>query len=82
MGRRGSLELYVAGKLAYQDLRVVELLQRGAHVYICGDALRMAPEVRATFERVAASRGLGDEYVDKLMGAGRYCQDVWALQSV
>ena len=51
-------------------------------MYICGDALRMAPEVRATFERVAASRGLGDEYVDKLMEAGRYCQDVWALQSV
>ena len=32
----------------------------------------------ATFERVAAGAGLGDEYVENLVEAGRYCQDVWA----
>merc|ERR1719383_978578 len=80
--KAGCAKTYVQHLIERESSRVVEPLQRGAHVYICGDASRMAPEVRATFERVAASGGLGDEYVDKLMEAGRYCQDVWASQSV
>jgi len=78
----GCAKTYVQHLIEREASRVAELLQRGAHVYVCGDASRMAPDVRATFERVAAGAGLGDEYVEKMVDAGRYCQDVWASQSL
>jgi len=80
--KAGCAKTYVQHLIEREASRVAELLQRGAHVYVCGDASRMAPDVRATFERVAASANLGDEYVEKLVEVGRYCQDVWASQSV
>ena len=59
------------------------LLERGAVVYVCGDAARMAPDVRRAFVAVhRAKRGGSDAqaeaWIDGLIRANRYLIDVWA----
>ena len=69
---------YVQNLIEQESDLVVDFLQRGARIYVCGDASRMAPEVRATFQRVAEKIGLGDSFVASMVKQGRYCEDVWA----
>ncbi|NRF65930.1 cytochrome P450 [Aquincola sp. S2] len=63
---------------------VAELFRRGAHVYVCGDGLRMAPAVRETFARIyEEAAGVTPEraeaWIDKLeRETGRYVADVFA----
>ncbi len=57
-------------------------LEDGGHLYVCGDASRMARDVdRALIELVAAQRGRGDddaaEYVAALKKDKRYLRDVY-----
>ena len=57
------------------------LAQDASRVYVCGDARRMAPDVRAAFGRVAAAKGGakdGAAWVAGLQEEGRYLEDVWA----
>ncbi|MDP9863209.1 MULTISPECIES: bifunctional cytochrome P450/NADPH--P450 reductase [Streptosporangium] len=56
------------------------LLERGAHVYVCGDGLRMAPAVRRTLATIYRERtgGDGEEWLRALEAEGRYQQDVFA----
>jgi len=78
----GRPKAYVQHLVEAQGARMAELVQRGAHIYICGDAAKMAPDVRATFARLFADAGLGEDYVEEMADEGRYCQDVWASQSL
>ncbi len=57
-----------------------ELLERGAHVYVCGDGLRMAPAVRQALATIYRERTGGDaeEWLRTLEAEGRYQQDVFA----
>ncbi|GAA3116020.1 bifunctional cytochrome P450/NADPH--P450 reductase [Streptosporangium carneum] len=56
------------------------LLERGAHVYVCGDGLRMAPAVRRALATIHRDRtgGDGEEWLRGLEAEGRYQQDVFA----
>jgi cytochrome P450/NADPH-cytochrome P450 reductase len=55
----------------WQDIdRVAELLEAGAHIYVCGDGKRMAPAVRETLAKIAD--------VDHLEATGRYVADVFS----
>ncbi|MDP4504281.1 bifunctional cytochrome P450/NADPH--P450 reductase [Nonomuraea turcica] len=57
-----------------------ELLEQGAHVYVCGDGLRMAPAVRQALLDIYGAR-MGEDGAAWLAGleaAGRYQQDVFA----
>ncbi len=45
---------YVQQRLWQERRRVIELLERGAIVYVCGDGQRMAPAVRTTFVTILA----------------------------
>ncbi|MBB6352013.1 cytochrome P450/NADPH-cytochrome P450 reductase [Nonomuraea muscovyensis] len=59
---------------------VWELLEQGAHVYVCGDGLRMAPAVRKALlalHRRRTGRD-GDAWLAELEESGRYQQDVFA----
>jgi cytochrome P450/NADPH-cytochrome P450 reductase len=52
-------------------------------VYVCGDATRMAPDVRGAFVAIHRAKTGGTEtraqaWVDDLIGANRYLIDVWA----
>jgi len=65
------------------------LLRDGGHVYVCGDAARLAPAVKAALKAVVATAGgLGDAkaaaFVDQLCAVGpsqRYHEDVWAANA-
>jgi cytochrome P450/NADPH-cytochrome P450 reductase len=76
-------------KTYVQDLIVAErdvvwaLLEGGATVYVCGDASRMAPDVRRAFAGIHAEKtGHGDaaaaQWLDELAARQRYLVDVWA----
>ena len=77
-----------AAKVYVQDLIVADaaavwrlLAHPAARVYVCGDARRMAPDVRRAFGRVAevaGGRSNGAAFVDALVEEGRYLEDVWA----
>lgn len=75
-------------KVYVQDLmlaRAAELwswLQRGAHVYVCGDASRMARDVDDTLRRIVAEQGrlspaAADAFVTALSAERRYVRDVY-----
>jgi cytochrome P450 / NADPH-cytochrome P450 reductase len=62
---------------------VWQLLEAGAVVYVCGDASRMAPDVRRTFAAIASEKlGLSateaEQWVNNLVAQNRYLVDVWA----
>ncbi|TPQ49707.1 sulfite reductase subunit alpha, partial [Prosthecomicrobium hirschii] len=57
-------------------------LDRGAHVYVCGDAKRMAADVDKALVEIAATHGGLDPAAAKarvaaLAAAGRYQRDVY-----
>ena len=57
-------------------------LERGAHLYVCGDAKRMARDVDEALRRSCAAHGgmsgdAADAYVAELARAGRYQRDVY-----
>ncbi len=57
-------------------------LSNGAHVYVCGDAKRMAKDVEAALVEIVGSYGAqsSDEavtFVASLKKAGRYQADVY-----
>jgi len=80
--KRGTPKTYVQDLISQQAKLVAEQIRRGAYVYICGDASKMAPDVKATVARVLSEAGMGDDFVEKMAAEGRYCQDVWAAQSI
>ena len=59
------------------------MIQDGAVVYVCGDASRMAPDVRRGFgaicrEKVGADQPGADAWLDEMTAQHRYLVDVWA----
>ena len=74
--------IYVQQRLREQAKDVYDWLERGAAVYLCGDAKQMAPDVHAALrEIIARQSGKGeahaDEYLDRLREEGRYRRDVY-----
>ncbi len=73
---------YVQDRLREAGAEVYAWLQGGAHLYVCGDAERMAPDVHAALvEIVAQHGGLGEEaaeaYLRRLADERRYLRDVY-----
>jgi cytochrome P450/NADPH-cytochrome P450 reductase len=71
---------FVQDALAAHGDEVWTLLTEGAHVYVCGDGLRMAPAVRQTLLDLYRER-TGEDGAAWLAGLeadGRYQQDVFA----
>ncbi|GFR40974.1 hypothetical protein Agub_g1639 [Astrephomene gubernaculifera] len=80
--REQKQKVYVQNRLAESAELVWELLQQGAHFYVCGDAGSMAGAVEAALLALIAERqGGGPEgaqaYLQALSDAGRYQRDVW-----
>ncbi|MFT3663011.1 MAG: sulfite reductase subunit alpha [Gordonia sp. (in: high G+C Gram-positive bacteria)] len=75
-------KVYVQDRMRDQGENVYRWLERGAHVYVCGDANRMAHDVdQALTEIVAQHGGMDAEkaglYVSDLKKEKRYCRDVY-----
>lgn len=74
---------YVQDDLYARRDAVWQLLQDGAIIYVCGDASRMAPDVRRTFaaiysEKTGASLADAEQWLNELTAQNRYLVDVWA----
>ncbi|HOW94173.1 MAG TPA: hypothetical protein PLF91_06760, partial [Mycolicibacterium fallax] len=57
-------------------------IRRGAHLYVCGDAARMARDVDEALRGIVAEHGQmaprsADAYVAALAAEGRYARDVY-----
>jgi len=75
-------KIYVQDRMLEHGARLWRWLQDGAHVYVCGDASRMAKDVDATLATIAQQHGgLGDEaageYLRTLAADARYVRDVY-----
>ncbi len=71
-------------RIAAEADEVWELLDAGARVYVCGDGSRMAPGVRDAFRTLYRERtpdadeAAAEQWLDGLVQAGRYVEDVYA----
>ena len=75
-------KIYVQDRMREHGHRVWRWLEGGAHLYVCGDASRMAKDVdRALREIITLHGGLtaqaADAYVKRLAGDKRYVRDVY-----
>ncbi|SDO05435.1 sulfite reductase (NADPH) flavoprotein alpha-component [Streptomyces sp. cf386] len=75
-------KIYVQTRMRERSRELYAWLEEGAHVYVCGDASRMAKDVEAALLGVLAEqRGRGDddaaEYLADLRRAKRYVRDVY-----
>jgi cytochrome P450 / NADPH-cytochrome P450 reductase len=79
----GGQKTYVQDQIRHERAEVWKQLQQGAIVYVCGDASRMAPDVRRAFAAIYREEAGADEraaqtWLDGLSAEGRYLVDVWA----
>ena len=73
-------KVYVQDRLLDQAAEVWSWMERGALVYVCGDAMGMAPAVADAFVQIAQTQGGhtdGKAWLDALIDEGRYKTDVY-----
>ena len=75
-------KLYVQHRMLAQAAELWAWLEAGAHVYVCGDASRMAKDVHAALLQVIETAGgrtpeAAAEYIDALAASRRYQRDVY-----
>ncbi|RKF15872.1 assimilatory sulfite reductase (NADPH) flavoprotein subunit [Alginatibacterium sediminis] len=80
--RDQAQKIYVQDRIAENAQQVWQWLERGAHVYICGDANRMAKDVHQTLLELVSQQGQLDteqaeNYLSDLRRAKRYQKDVY-----
>jgi len=80
--RDGAQKIYVQDRMRESGAEVWAWLEAGAHVYVCGDAKRMAKDVETALAEIAArhgGKGEGDAkaYLAGLKTDGRYQADVY-----
>lgn len=80
--RDQATKVYVQHRLREAAVELYSWLQDGAHIYVCGDASRMAKDVHAALVEVVASAGAKSPddaaaYVQALQAAKRYSRDVY-----
>ena len=80
--RQGAEKVYVQHKLAAAAAEVWQWLQQGAHIYVCGDAGRMARDVEQVLLNIIADQGrMSDDdaadYLNDLREEKRYQRDVY-----
>ncbi|WP_308203101.1 molybdopterin-dependent oxidoreductase [Frankia sp. AvcI1] len=75
-------KVYVQDRMREHSARLWSWLQDGAHVYVCGDASRMAADVDRTLREIVALHGGLDAdgaaaYVRQLTTDRRYLRDIY-----
>ena len=75
-------KIYVQDRLKEQASEVFAWLERGAHLYICGDANRMAKDVHQTLVEIIQEHGKlsaeqAEDYLKSLRSNKRYQKDVY-----
>ena len=75
-------KIYVQDKIRENAEDLWQWLQQGAHIYVCGDAARMAKDVNQALLEIIAQQGKlsaddAEEYLDNLREEKRYQRDVY-----
>lgn len=75
-------KVYVQHKLREHGRTLFDWLEGGAHLYVCGDATRMAKDVHAALLDAIATHGGksaedANDYLNTLQSQGRYSRDVY-----
>jgi len=75
-------KIYVQDRMREAGEQVWAWLDNGAHLFVCGDAIGMAPGVHQALHDIARAHGGLDEdaaaaWVEGLVQAGRYHRDVY-----
>ncbi|TAN28672.1 MAG: assimilatory sulfite reductase (NADPH) flavoprotein subunit [Castellaniella sp.] len=75
-------KIYVQHRLREHGKEVWDWLEGGAHLYVCGDADHMAPDVHTTLIEIATEHGGQSRedaaaWLKNLMNEGRYARDVY-----
>jgi cytochrome P450 / NADPH-cytochrome P450 reductase len=79
----GKPKTYVQEAIKNHSADVWRLLQREAVVFVCGEASRMAPDVRQAFawvfqEHTATTAADAQAWLTGLVASHRYLEDIWA----
>lgn len=80
--RDGAEKTYVQHRMKEQARDLFAWLEEGAHVYVCGDAANLAPDVHQALIDIVASeartgREAAEDYVRSLQADHRYQRDVY-----
>jgi sulfite reductase (NADPH) flavoprotein alpha-component len=80
--RDSSPKTYVQDRLRQQGRDVYAWLEEGAHLYVCGDAAQMAPDVHAALIEILERHGgldreAASEYLAAMTRDRRYRRDVY-----
>eukprot|EP00047_Mylnosiga_fluctuans_P002362 m.224201 g.224201 ORF g.224201 m.224201 type:complete len:656 (-) comp11058_c0_seq1:70-2037(-) len=80
--RDQASKVYVQHHLRDHGEQVCQLLKRGAYVYVCGDAKKMAHDVHVALEEIlvqhdSKTREQAADFLKTLRTKRRYQQDVW-----
>jgi len=75
-------KIYVQDRLLERAADLYAWIQGGAHIYVCGDANRMAKDVHQALQRIARQEGGLDpaqakHWLEELAAQGRYARDVY-----
>ncbi len=75
-------KVYVQHKMRESAAELWSWLEEGAHLYVCGDARRMALDVDLALREIVAEKGrmsadASKEYLKSLSRSGRYQRDVY-----
>ncbi len=75
-------KVYVQDKIREQREQAWQLIQDGAVIYVCGDASKMAPDVRKMFaaiyqEKTGKTTQESEQWLNTLVSEKRYLVDVW-----
>jgi sulfite reductase (NADPH) flavoprotein alpha-component len=75
-------KIYVQDRMREEGDEFFRWFDAGAHLFVCGDAKRMAPEVERTLIEIVARHGCKSEteakaYLAALGNSGRYRKDVY-----
>ncbi|MGE8549235.1 MAG: assimilatory sulfite reductase (NADPH) flavoprotein subunit [Alcaligenes sp.] len=75
-------KIYVQHRLLEKAAEVYAWIQGGAHIYVCGDAARMAKDVHQALQDIARQQGGLDAeqaraWLEELSAQGRYARDVY-----
>lgn len=78
----GAGKIYVQHRMKEQARDIFDWLEEGAHVYVCGDAANLAPDVHQTLIDIVAheahtGREAAEDYVRSLQADHRYQRDVY-----
>ncbi|MBC6489353.1 assimilatory sulfite reductase (NADPH) flavoprotein subunit [Flavihumibacter stibioxidans] len=80
--RDGQSKLYVQHRMQQHASELFSWLENGAHFYVCGDARKMARDVKQTLIGIVCEQGRMEpeaavEYVKQMVKTGRYQEDTY-----